>query len=259
MEKMYYEVHDGNGPYLLLVHGMLSGRSQWTRNLAALSKQTRPVVMELWGHGRSPSPADPALYTPEAMSAQVEQVRRDLGADKWFVCGQSFGATVTLRYSLLYPERVLGQIFTNSTSALATKDKVKELYADVHKLAENLAKHGQEGLKRMRIHPVHAKRLPPGAQDELLADAPLLNPAGIAKLFQITSPEASVAEVVHGTKVPTLLVAGELEERFAPHRKYAEQHIPGLKVVGVNGGHACNIEAPDEFNTAVLAFVRQHG
>ncbi len=258
MEKMYYEVHEGNGPYLLLIHGMLSSRAQWTRNLAALSKATRPVVLELWGHGRSPSPADPALYAPQAMAEQLDQVRRELGAEQWFVCGQSFGATATLRYSLLYPERVRGQVFTNSSSALATRDKVKDLYADVHKLAANLEKHGQEGLKRMRIHPIHAKRLPPGAQDELMADAHLLNPAGISNLFQITSPVASVAEVVQGTKVPTLLVAGEQEARFAPHRKYAEENIPGVKVVGVDGGHACNIEAPEAFNAAVLEFVRQH-
>ncbi|MEQ1888792.1 MAG: alpha/beta fold hydrolase, partial [Alphaproteobacteria bacterium] len=252
------EVHEGNGPYLLLLHGMLSSRAQWTRNLAALARQARPVVMELWGHGRSPSPSDPVMYEPEAMAAQVEQIRRELGAEQWFVCGQSFGATVTLRYSLLYPERVKGQIFTNSTSALATPEKVQEIYADVNRLAGNLAKNGQEGLKRMRIHPIHAKRLPPGAQEELMADAHLLNPAGIANLFQMTSPNASLAEIVHATKVPTLLVAGEKEERFAPHRKYAEENIPGIKVVGVDGGHACNIEAPDAFNAAVLEFIRQH-
>ena len=45
MEKMYYEVHEGNGPYLLLIHGMLSSRAQCTRNLSALAKETRPVVM----------------------------------------------------------------------------------------------------------------------------------------------------------------------------------------------------------------------
>lgn len=257
MEKMYYEVHEGNGPYLLLIHGMLSSRAQWKRNLAALARETRPVVMELWGHGRSPSPDDPALYTPEAMVEQVERVRRELGAGQWFVCGQSFGATVTLRYSLLYPDRVRGQIFTNSTSALATKDKVKDLYADVHKLAGNLAKNGQEGLRRMRIHPIHAKRLPPGAQAELLADADLLNPAGIANLFKITSPNASVAEAVHETAIPTLLVVGEQEERFMPHRQYAERHIPGLEVAGIDGGHAANIEAPEAFNAAVLDFIRR--
>ena len=258
MERMYYEVHDGNGPYLLLIHGMLSSRAQWTRNLAALSTRTRPVVMELWGHGRSPSPSDPVMYEPEAMAAQLDQTRRELGADKWFVCGQSFGATVTLRYSLLYPEHVIGQIFTNSTSALATPEKVKEIYADVNRLAGNLAKNGQEGLKRMRIHPIHAKRLPPGAQQELIADAHLLNPLGIANLFQMTSPNASLSEIVHNTKVPTLLVAGEQEARFVEHRKYAEANIPGLKVAGVDGGHACNIEAAAEFNAAVLEFVQRH-
>lgn len=259
MEKFHYEVHAGNGPYLLLVHGMLSGRAQWSRNLAALSTKTRPVVLELWGHGRSPSPSDPALYTPEAMVAQLEEVRQTLGADKWFVCGQSFGATFTLRYSLLFPEHVYGQIFTNSTSALATPELTKVLYADVNKLAEKLVSRGQEGLKRMRIHPVHAKRLPPGAQEELLKDAELLNPEGIAKLFQITSPTASVASIVAGTTVPTLLVAGEQEDRFIPHRRYGEANIPGLEVVGVDAGHACNIGASDAFNAAVLDFVRRHG
>lgn len=258
MDKMYYEVHEGNGPYLLLVHGMLSSRAQWTRNLAALSQVARPVLLELWGHGRSPSPDDPALFAPEAMAEQLDRVRHELGAEQWFVCGQSFGATHTLRYSVLHPERVLGQIFTNSSSALATRDKAKELYADVHKLAANLEKHGQASLERMRIHPIHAKRLPPGAQADLMADAHLLNPAGIAKLFQITSPAASAAEIVRGTKVPTLLVAGEQEERFIPHRKYAEANIPGLKVVGVDGGHACNIEASDAFNAAVLEFIREN-
>lgn len=258
MEKLYYDVHGNSGPYLLMLHGMLSSRAQWTRNLAALSQHTRPVVLELWGHGRSPSPRDPAAYAPMALVAQLEVVRRELGGEKVFLCGQSFGATVTLRYALTYPERVQAQIFTNSTSALANADKVEELYADVSKLAANLVKNGKEGLKRMRIHPIHAKRLPPGAQAELLEDAELLDPEGVSRIFQYTSPVASVAEVVQGTKVPTLLIVGEQEERFAPHRRYAEENIPGLKVVGVDGGHACNIEAPEAFNAAALEFILRH-
>jgi len=259
LSKFYYQVHGDSGPYLVLLHGMLSSRAQWTRNLAELAKHTRPVVVELWGHGRSPSPAGPEQYTPEALVEQLEMIRKQLNTEQWYLCGQSFGATVTLRYSLLHPERVRAQIFTNSTSALATKDKVKDLYADVHKLSEKLIEGGQETLKKMRIHPMHAKRLPPDAHKELLADAELLNPVGVAGLFLYTSPVASVAEVVSGTRVPTLLIVGEQEQRFAPHRAYAEAHIPGLKVVGIDGGHAANIEAPEAFNAAMLDFIKQHG
>ena len=51
MEKFYYEVHEGNGPYLLMIHGMLSSRAQWTRNLAALSTGDPPGgagIMGTW-------------------------------------------------------------------------------------------------------------------------------------------------------------------------------------------------------------------
>ena len=62
--ELHVDVHPGTGPFLLLVHGFLSGRSQWKLNLAALSEVVQPVVLELWGHGRSPSPEDVARYHP---------------------------------------------------------------------------------------------------------------------------------------------------------------------------------------------------
>lgn len=258
MSKFHYEVHEGNGPFLFLLHGMLSSRAQWVRNLEALKQGATPVVAEIWGHGRSPSPEDLALYSPAAYVEQIEEIRKEIGAESWFVCGQSFGATATLRYSLRYPQRVKGQVFTNSSSALATPETTKEIYKDINRLAENLEERGQAGLERMRIHPVHAKRLPPGAQAELMADAPLLSPKGVANVFRHTSPTASVADEVAGTRVPTLLVAGEQEKRFVPHREYGEKHIPGLEVVGADGGHAINIEAPEAFNAAVLDFIARN-
>lgn len=63
---------------------------------------------------------------------------------------------------------------------------------------------------------------------------------------------------MEGTKVPTLRAAGEQEERFTLHRKYAEENIPGVKATGADGGHACNLEALEAFNAAVLTFIRQH-
>ena len=110
----HYEVHGTAGPHLLLVHGLLSSREQWTPNLAALTQHYRPVIVELLGHGRSPSPEDPAAYRPEAIVADLERIRSALGVERWLVCGQSLGAALTLRYALRHPERVIAQVFTNS-------------------------------------------------------------------------------------------------------------------------------------------------
>ncbi|MBV1904501.1 MAG: alpha/beta hydrolase [Pseudomonadales bacterium] len=258
MSKFFYEVHKGNGPYLLLLHGILSSRAQWTRNLEGLKQHCTPIVVESWAHGRSPSPEDPNLYHPKAYVEQIENIRQELGIDSWFICGQSFGASTTLRYSLEHPERVKGQIFTNSTSALATAEFRKDLYRNPEKLAANVRERGRPGLEKMSVHPNKAKRLPEGAQAELLVDAPLLDPNGLAYVFQYTSPFSSVAEIVSETKVPTMLIVGEREKRFQQHREYAENHIPGLEVVGLEGGHAVNIDAPDAFNKAIVSFMAKH-
>ena len=77
---LYFDVHDGQGPHLLLVHGFLSSRAHWLLNLDALSTFCRPVVVELLGHARSPTPEDPAPYAPVAYVAEFEAIRETIGA-----------------------------------------------------------------------------------------------------------------------------------------------------------------------------------
>src|SRR5215510_723013 len=80
--QLYCDIHDGTGPYMLMVHGFLSSRAQWRPNLAALACVTRPVVLELWGHARSPAPEELALYHPEAYIAALDQLRTQLGVER---------------------------------------------------------------------------------------------------------------------------------------------------------------------------------
>jgi pimeloyl-ACP methyl ester carboxylesterase len=255
--KLHCEIHQGEGPFLLLVHGVLTGRSLWRSNLAALARVARPVVVELWGHGRSPAPDDPARYHPDAFVRALEEIRTELGADRWVLCGQSLGAALTLRYSLEHPDRVIAQIFTNSTSALAGADWVASTRANAPGLAEALSSGGRAALERLPIHPVHATRMPAEARAALLEDAALLDAGGVARLFRYTIPESSLRDRVGENRVPTLLVCGERETRFRPHREFAEQHMPVLEVAPVDAGHAVNVEAGGAFDTVVAAFVRR--
>ncbi|MCH2354682.1 MAG: alpha/beta fold hydrolase, partial [Pseudomonadales bacterium] len=80
MPQPFWEVHAGEGPFLLLVHGFLSSRSQWLSNLKALQQHCQPVVMELYGHGRSPSPNEPGPYHAAAYVQAMEAIRSKLGA-----------------------------------------------------------------------------------------------------------------------------------------------------------------------------------
>jgi pimeloyl-ACP methyl ester carboxylesterase len=158
--SLHYEVHDGSGPYLLLVHGILSSRAHWLPNLAALSEVARPVIVELFGHGRSPSPEDPALYTPANYVREFDRIRTALGADPWFVCGQSLGAALTLRYALDRPEVFLGHVFTNSNSALAEDYWAERVRPVMQAQADRLAADGRRALDEHPLNPARSKRLP---------------------------------------------------------------------------------------------------
>ncbi len=256
--ELFYEVHDGDGPFLLLVHGMMSSRAQWDLNLAALAEVTRPVVVELWGHGRSPAPDDPALYHPDAYVEALETIRVALGAERWALCGQSFGATLTIRYALRFPERVVAQLFTNSVSALVDPETAARMLPEIQAMADALDARGRAAVEQMPPHPKRARRLPPAAKDALVRDATRIDPRGLAHNLRVAVPVASLHERVGSLRVPTLLVCGEREGRFERYRRYAEAVIPGLEVAGFEAGHAVNIEAAAGFDAAATAFLRRH-
>src|SRR5262245_15943945 len=222
---------------------MLSGRSLWQPNLAALSAVSRPIVVELWGHGRSPSPDDPACYRPEAYVRAFEELRTELGVERWFVCGQSFGAALTLRYALDHPERVIAQVFTNSASALGDRDWVARMRTALPALADGIERGGSAAIERMPIHPRHARRIPADYREAMIADAALVTPPGLAHTMRYGVPESSVRAHLGENRVPTLLVCGEREATFLAHREAAERELPRLEVVPADAGHAVNLEA----------------
>ena len=252
--QIYYEVHGHTGPYALFVHGFLSSRAQWRLNLPALTHIVRPVIVELWGHGRSPAPADPAAYFPAGYIEAFEGLRTALRAERWMLCGQSFGAALTLRYALTHPDRVGALAFTNSTAALAGDDWFRARRVSAMKQAEEIERSGLAAIRMLPVHPSHAKQLPPEVQAEMVADAQLQSPPGIANTLRYTLTSASVRAQVQDLRVPTLLVCGRRETRLAPLRAFAEQTIPGIQVVEADAGHAVNVEAAGVFNDAVAAF-----
>ena len=153
-DHLHYDAHDGDGPFLLLVHGILSSRSQWMLNLDALATVSRPVVVELFGHGRSPSPADASAYAPQNYVREFERIREALGVERWFVCGQSLGAALTLRYVLDAPERVIAQVFTNSNSTLADASWAERVRPSMEAQAMRLEADGRRTLDE---HPLKSR------------------------------------------------------------------------------------------------------
>lgn len=251
-----YEVYSrGNGPAMLMMHGMLSSRLQWKHNKAALSGMVDPVLVEFWGHGQSPVPDDPGRYTVDAMVASIDRVREHVGAQQIVLCTQSFGAGLGLHYCLQHPDRVIAHIFTNSISALMVPD-TPDAIADRDKRLALIRDMGRAGLEKMPFHPVHARRLDPAVREVLIDAANQVSPEAFLLLTGQTRPNLSVIDRVADITVPTLLVNGRWEKRFQPLRDQVSALMPALQVADIEAGHAVNLEQANQFNEAVLAFLR---
>ncbi len=253
--QLHFELHAGRGPHLLLLHGFLMSRAQWRPNLESLARVCRPVIVELWGHGKSPAPDDPALYHPDAYVAQFESIRQRLGIERWWLCGYSLGAGLTIRYALTHPQHIAGHIFTNSTSGFADAPQIDAWRNGAEAAAQQIEAGGINAIERMPVHPRQARRLPADLYNALLREAALLSPTGVANTLRYTNPNATVRERVAENTVPSLLICGSAETRFAPHREFALAQMPQLTIVDLAVGHGVNMEDPAGFNAAVREFI----
>jgi 2-succinyl-6-hydroxy-2,4-cyclohexadiene-1-carboxylate synthase len=242
---------------MLLVHGLMAGRALWAANIQALRAVVTPVVVELYGHGRSPSPTQAAAYRPEAYAATFDALRAELGAERWFLAGHSLGAALVLRYALDHPDHVLGLVFTNSASALADEAWRTKVMATIGAEADRIEATGHRAVVDHRINPTRSRHLVPEVREGLAADVPLLDPHGIAQTMRHTTPDASVRERVHTNRVPCLVIAGVREALFAEPAAYAERTMPYVEVQRIEAGHSPNGERPELYNAAVVDFVRR--
>jgi 2-succinyl-6-hydroxy-2,4-cyclohexadiene-1-carboxylate synthase len=252
---LHVDLHEGRGPPILMVHGILAGRALWGANLAALQAVARPVVLELFGHGRSTSPSDPAAYHPDAYVAAFEEIRCALGVDRWFVLGHSLGAALTLRYAIDHADRVVAHVLTNSLSALADSALQERIRANADAAADRVVKHGLAHITQSKTNPARSHRVVPTVREALTSDEPLLQPAGVAGTIRYTGPASAMRDRVGSNIRPSLLIAGAKEHAFVEPCRYAQAAMPELTVARINAGHSPNAEAPNAFNEVVTRFL----
>lgn len=241
---------------LLMVHGFLSSHRHWEPNLA-LGEGFRLIRVDLPAHGAAPDLRPDDEMSPAAMVRALDELRADLGIDRWCLCGQSFGAGLTLRYALDYPRAAIAQVFTNANAALGPEWDAMRVASNAERIAL-LDTIGKAGLAQMRFHPRFARRLPVALRSLLEAEAEKVDPAGFRRLLDEALPRLSVRDRLRETGAPTLLINGVRERSFQPLRHWIANVLPGIEIIDLEGGHSINLEAQEAFNDAAGTFLDRH-
>ena len=249
----------GEGPALVLIHGVGMNRSVWAPQVDALQLCFRVVSYDMLGHGASRLPtASPVL---DEYAAQLAALLEHLQIDVAHVVGHSMGSLIALEFALQYPERVASVAALN-----AVYDRTPTQRAAVMQRAASL-----EGgaLEQPSIDATVARWFDDPVPGHLAQVAELVrslletvNPEGYARTYRLfaSSDQAHVGRLPQLT-VPALFMTGECDPNSSPAMSHsmAAAAPRGRAEIIANERHMMNVTAPAIVNQRLVQFIRAAG
>ncbi len=251
--RLHVEV-EGAGPVVLLMHGLGGSARNWGPQVRALRSRYRVVRFDTRGHARSEAPSAPESYAPEAFVADVGRVLDQVGATRAMVGGLSMGAGIALRFALAHPERVTALVlaaFPGSRDG-AGFAAVALAFADAIE---------RRGLEAAGAEFVWGDDSRLDSAGRLVRQGFLEHPSHALAwtLRKLVATQASVDELAPALArldVPALVIVGAEDRGSRAPSAPLAQVLPRARLVVIPGaGHVVNLQAPKEFNAALLEFL----
>jgi pimeloyl-ACP methyl ester carboxylesterase len=111
--NMYYEVHGGGEPVVLLHGAFMTITNNWAGWISELSKTRKVIAVEMQGHGRT---ADvPRDFTYENLADDVAALLNYLKIPRADLIGYSMGGAVAMQTAIRHPDKVRRAVIISST------------------------------------------------------------------------------------------------------------------------------------------------
>jgi 3-oxoadipate enol-lactonase len=251
--KLHYE-EAGKGSPLVFVHGMGGTVFDWVMQIPFFSKFYHAIAIEMRDHGESDKWSGP--YDIKMFSEDLARFVRKLKLGKTVFFGVSMGGMIVMQFALDHPDIV---------EALVLADTQPGLSEETIKAGLEMASMSQ----RMTGEELAKATMEFNFTPKFIEDHPDVVEMAI-KISNARDPSATfraaqglvkfdVRKRLKELKAPTLVANGE-DDQVIPlntARDLAEQ-IKGARLLIMHKGrHMSIIEKADEFNKAVLDFLKK--
>ena len=242
---------EGEGPPLVLVHGVGSRLEAWDGVAGRLGPGFRVLRYDLRGHGASGKPPGP--YHLDHFVADLAALLDHLDIDRCHLAGFSLGGLIAQGFALAHAAR-LDKLALLSTVAGRTDEEKARVRARLETVGSGVSgAHFRKSLDRwftpafQEAHPEVIERL---AEQNRQND-----PAAYAAAYRVLA-ESDLAERLHEIEVPTLVMTGEGDIGSNPRMaRLMAARIPGAELRILPGlRHSILTEAPDVVAEALGAF-----
>jgi 3-oxoadipate enol-lactonase len=246
----------GIGRPVVLLHGYPFNRSLWNEQLAALSNSYRVIVPDLRGFGESDSTE--GTVTMNRMAQDVAQLMDHLEVSRAVVGGLSMGGYVALAFYKQFPALVRGLVLADTRAQGDTEEAKQTRTQQAEKaLTEGMAGIADGMLPKLLTPETVSKRpeIVKRVRDMMLKT----KPEGAAAALLGMAAREDQTQLLSTISSPALIVVGA-EDAITPVADSEKMHraIKGSRLLVLeNAGHVSNLERTEEFNEALLEFLRE--
>jgi pimeloyl-ACP methyl ester carboxylesterase len=241
--RLYYE-DAGEGPAVVLAHGVGGNHASWFNQVPTLSKRFRTIAIDHRAFGNSED------VEGVGASAYVDDLARlfdHLKLDRAFLVAQSMGGGTCAGFTCRFPDRVAALVHADSTAAA----DLPQPYADEMR-AVNAANDGLSQAERV-LGPVIRSTDP--ERTFLYLQIASFNSV-TRKTLKGQTPRWS-PQMLADSKRPVMFVVGE-HDVICPPRLVRALHelTPGSRFEVIEGaGHSAYFETPELFNRLLLDYL----
>ena len=251
----------GKGSPLVLLHGFTGSITNWKSHIPIFEKRFQSIAVDLLGHGSSDSPADPMRYRMERCVGDLISIFEQLGLEQVSLLGYSMGGRVALQMAAAHPDRVRALVLESASPGLAGLAERQARVTSDEALVDSIERDGLEAfVNRWEQSPlfVSQTRLPASVRAELRAQRLQNNPRGLANSLRGlgTGAQSSLWDRLREIRVPTLLVAGMLDQKFTVIARAMAGALPVVRLARVpDAGHTVHLEQREVFDKLVMEFL----
>lgn len=105
---------EGQGPVLILLHGVCASLHTWDGWVQRLKGHYRIIRLDIPGFGLTGPAPDTSLYQIDAAVALFEKIVDEMKLDKFYLAGNSLGGYIAWNYTLKNPDKVEKLILIDS-------------------------------------------------------------------------------------------------------------------------------------------------
>jgi pimeloyl-ACP methyl ester carboxylesterase len=242
----------GRGLPLLVLHGFTQDSRVWAPQINSFSRQYTVFAWDSPGAGMSSDPPEPFDIADWVNS--LDTFLDAVHVQRIHVVGLSWGGILAQEYLRLHSDRVISLVLADTYAGWKgslpypmVEERLKNCLHDASLPPRTFVDKYLPGM--FSDHP------PIEIRNRLASIMADFHPIGF-ELMAKASAQSDTRNLLPDIDLPTHLVWGESDKRSP--LSIADQFrkaIPNSKLTIIPGaGHVCNLEAPDQFNAAVLRF-----